>query len=149
MPSPGLLPPKKLLSPPFTEDRLLFLSVLSDGLHEIENTDAAYVETANDGLMAAVQRSNVEAAAIFFRMGLKRSTELLRIAVESGCEDRLVRLVLGSSDVDANEVDDVIDLLDPALWKWAENARAHGNSRGTWLMELLRDAQRRREQPPE
>lgn len=153
-PSLGLLPPGKLLRPPFTSDKVNFLKVFASHVDDIANQDAAYGELAHEGLMAAVQLRRSDLVLIFFQMGLRSSTELLRVAVtEAGCDEHLVRLLAGDPGTEAmaqvspprdiRQAD--VDLLDPTLWAWAEKARTHGNDKGDWLVAFLRETQRRKD----
>ncbi|SMR42398.1 unnamed protein product [Zymoseptoria tritici ST99CH_1E4] len=137
-PSPGLLPPDKLLRSPFSADKVGFLKVFADQMNNIVERDPAYGEIAYEGLMHAIQEQQLDVVTILLSLGLRPSTELLRVAVtEAGCDEDLVRLLAGHV-----EPEDSVDLLDPVLWAWAEKARANGNAKGDWLIAFLRELQR-------
>jgi hypothetical protein len=119
--------------PPFSSEKVDFLSIFAEHVDDIPNRDAAHGELAYEGLMSAVQQKQLDVVRLFLIMGLSRSTELLRVAVaEAGCDEHLVRLLADSPDV---------DLLDPLLWAWAEKARTNGDEKGDWLIGFLREAQ--------
>lgn len=152
-PSPSLLPPRKLLSPPFTSDKAQFLAVLARDLHDVAATDPAYGELAHEGLTAAIKSCQAEFVSLFLRMGVNVTTEVLRVAVaDAGCDEHIVRSLVdhcrpaqvshdasiaGTASKDPAET---VDLLDPTLWACAEKMQSEGNEKGTWLLCLLRDA---------
>lgn len=157
-PSSALLPPKKLLSSPFNQEKAQFLEVLSHHVQDLAGMDAAYGELAHVGLVAAVRQSHREMVQLLLSMGLTASTEMLRVAVtESGCDREIVRMLIDKSENDRRDPNmdegrpaeigsspDAVDLLDPVLWSWADEARRRGNKKGGWLMELLKEAQQRK-----
>lgn len=146
-PSPGLLPPRKLLSTPFTDDKIEFLSVLAQHIKDITNLNAAYGELAVEGLTVAVQQGNIEMVSLLLRMGAPATTDLLRAAViDAACDEHLVQLLLHPAQARddttrSNAIADDIDLLDSMVWSWAEQARKAKNPKGEWLMGLLRESQ--------
>ncbi|CAK4031481.1 Hypothetical predicted protein [Lecanosticta acicola] len=153
-PTPDLLPPKKLLFPPFTQDKVEFLAVLAQGIRDVAANDASYGEVAYNGLVAAIQSAQPEMISMLLGMGVNVDTELLRIAVtEAGCNEDIVRMLIEHSGHDNNEsashagtrcVSGSIDLLDPALWAWAEKATEAKAGKGEWLVVQLRGAQQRK-----
>lgn len=144
-PSPRLLPPQKLFSPPFSDDKTAYLSVLALNIDDITSVSSPYGELAYEGLVAAVRAGRVELARVILGMGVLPTTELLRAAVmDADCPEHLVHKILRPHDlaVPARRVgNNNIDLLDPMLWSWAEQARTNGNPKGDWLIGVLRDFQ--------
>ena len=139
-PHPSLLPPKKLLRGPFTQEKTRFLRciVLSGGGPGF--SDPIYTDLAREGLEQAVGEGVDVSAALpaFWRFGLQPDTELLRKAVlEAGCNKGVVRGLLNRVTDQYSEPSQ-IDFLDPALWSWADRARVKGDEKGEWLMELLK-----------
>lgn len=145
-PSRALLPPKKLLLPPFSEDKVSFLSTLLNGTTEIADLDPSYGELAYDCLVAAIHGGNTDVVDLLLKAGLKSSTELLRIAVaDAGCNQDIVQMLVSAGTASrprATASKSAIDLLDQDLWSWAEQARQQGNVRGPWLISYLQDLQR-------
>ncbi|KAK4635085.1 hypothetical protein CLAFUW4_01148 [Fulvia fulva] len=146
-PSSTLLPPRKLLSPPFTEAKSNFLSVLAQEWPVIATVDPVYGDFALQGLQCAVAECRRDVVAVMLRMGVPVSTELLRVAViDGGCDSHVVLMLLeripqaGASWRTHEE----INLLDPSLWAWAEKACKDGNDKGRWLIDLLRARQQRK-----
>lgn len=145
-PSPGLLPPYKLLCAPFSADKTAYLAVLAQTTSNIRSLNSAYGELAQEGLAAAVQAGYVELTSVLLGMGVSPTTELLRAAViDAACDERLVKTLLraASSPEHAGHgsTSKDLDLLDPMIWSWADQARTNGNPKGNWLMSLLRDSQ--------
>ena len=140
-PSSQLRPPKKLLRSPFTEGKTAFLSVLIRPAVDIIG-DPVYRELAYEGLSKAVHDGHSAATENFLLMGLQCDTELLRTAVvDSGCNKSVVELLLSCRrfpSVRQSLGSESLDLLDPVVWNWADNARSRGDSKGEWLMGLLR-----------
>ena len=140
-PHSGLLPPKKLILGPFTYDKVRFLRFLTSSYREDpDQIDPLYRELAIDGLRQAVSEGAGEALPAFWTLGVEPDTELLRHAViDSGCEKNVVqRLVTRVVHLASEPID--VDFLDPALWSWAD--KAGGDGKGSWLMEVLKDAAR-------
>lgn len=155
-PAPGLLPPRKLLLPPFTDDKTSLLGVLAPHVKDINMLDSAYGELAFEGLAAAVEQGAAGAVSLLLSMGLRSSTELLRNAVaDAGCDENIVRILIAPcsggaehdhgipSSAETSAVGSDVDLLDPVLWAWAEKAKTRGDAKGEWLMGILRDAHHR------
>lgn len=147
-PSPGLLPPQKLFSAPFSDDKTAFLSILAQTVDDITSLNPSYGELAHEALTAAVQSGLVELASVLLDMGVPATTELLRSAVmDAACDEGLVRMLLDSASRShqaahfSHSVANGIDRLDPTIWSWAEKARENDNPKGDWLMGLLRQSQ--------
>jgi hypothetical protein len=139
-PSEGLLPPKKLLLPPFTKDKVSFLSILAPGVHNIAELDVAYGEFAYEALVAAAGNSDSELVALLLGMGVKPTTEVVTAAVMDGdCDEDVVRRLLHNT-TNRTATEGEVDLLDRTLWNWAEKAKKQGNEKGEWLMRALREA---------
>lgn len=154
----GLLPPRKLLHGPWTEDKINFLSVLSLKIEDLPAVSPVHGEVAHEGLVQAVTESSEAAVCWLLSMSLRSDTELLRRAViDHGCNKAIVNALVGQSlkhyhsGEHNSEVTrspshakhaSAIDFLDPALWAWADKARLAGHSNGEWLMALLRERAR-------
>ncbi|EME49593.1 hypothetical protein DOTSEDRAFT_68391 [Dothistroma septosporum NZE10] len=146
-PSPTLLPPSKLISPPFTAAKTSFLAVLVQGTPGVSTIDPAYGEFALQGLQSAIPARQGKVVSLLLAMGVTVSTEMLRIAViDSGCDkDIVTRLLDATAPADGSlPYQQGVDLLDPSLWAWAEKARKDGDDKGQWLVALLRDRQQRK-----
>jgi len=150
-PAPGLLPPRKLLSPPFDDDGVKFLGVFVEHGLDLTLHDPSYVDLAYSGLTKAIEDDCPEMVGLFLDAGLQSNLSLLRIAVaDSNCPQLIVQLLVGASHstrtplLESN-AEETVDFLDPVLWNWAERARDAGNEKGEWLMQLLKDAHRARE----
>ncbi|KAK4507306.1 hypothetical protein PRZ48_001041 [Zasmidium cellare] len=159
-PSPGLLPPKKLLDPVngFTQESCNLLAVLAHGVRDLPRKDAAYGELAYEGLIKAIKEANKDVVSLMLGMGVVASTETLKAAVtEGGCNEDIVRMLLyqpghndptnmssSRSETQGNGEEGTIDLLDPEVWAWAEEAQKQGSQKGEWLVAELRNAQQRR-----
>ncbi|KAF2209720.1 hypothetical protein CERZMDRAFT_100126 [Cercospora zeae-maydis SCOH1-5] len=144
-PDPALLPPRKLFLTPFTTEKVSFLSLLLQGVNDIAFLDLSYAEIAYEGLVAAIQADVPDLVFLFLGVGLNSDTELLRIAVEAGCNQEIVQMLVDSDAAKqraAGRSKGEIDLLDQAIWAWAEHARKQGNDRGTWLISYLQARQR-------
>ncbi|KAK5129008.1 hypothetical protein LTR85_000341 [Meristemomyces frigidus] len=159
-PSVGLLPPRKLLHGPWTEDRVNFLRVLSTTVGHLPALSPVLGEIAHEGLGQAVTEGSEKAVSCLLRMGVNRDTEVLRRAViDYGCNEAIVHALLwqrsseyyaggeprerlggvevsSSTSQPADEA--AIDYLDQALWSWAEKARTNGDRKGEWLVALLK-----------
>ncbi|KAM3418300.1 hypothetical protein BST61_g4300 [Cercospora zeina] len=149
-PDPALRPPRKLFLPPFTTEKVSFLSLLLEGVNDIAFLDPSYGEIAHQGLVAAIQSDVPDLVFVFLDVGLNSDTELLRIAVEAGCNQEIVQMLVDSDAAKqhaAGRSKGEIDLLHPAIWVWAEHARKQGNDRGQWLVSYLQ-AQQRKIVPP-
>lgn len=139
-PSVVLLPPRKVLTGPWTHDQICFLRMFARGLRceDLASIDSVSGEVAYEGLVQAVTEGSKEAVETLLSLGQAMSpdTELMRKAViDSGCNEDIVRaLVEAAGRRDPSR----LDLLDPALWSWAEKARASGNEKGKWLMDYLK-----------
>lgn len=144
-PSRALLPPRKLFSAPFSNDKTIYLAILAQTIDDITSLSHSFGELAYEGTMLAVQSGHDELASVLLGMGVTATTDLLRTAVmDAECDERLVKLLLrpASPQEQARRgATDGVDLLDPMVWSWAEKAREKGNPKGTWLMETLREAQ--------
>jgi hypothetical protein len=137
-PCSRLLPPKKLLRPPFTTEKTKFLDLITRHVRDITELHPFHGEIARHGLLKAVGSGATNVASIFFRMGLQSDTELLRAAVETdGSDTKLVELVIEHAGDDGS-----LDLLDADLYKLIDRS---GSSRATTLKQLIISAQRRRE----
>lgn len=142
-PSPSLPPPSKLLRRPFTADRVRFLKfMIATFRDDPESLDAVYCEFVQDGFHRAVEDGAGDALSAFFCLGAQIDTELLRKAViDAGCvKDVVQRLISRTTHLTSEPLD--VDFLDPALWAWAEKARAKGDEAGSWLVKQLRTAAR-------
>lgn len=162
-PSPSLLPPKKLLDPVdrFTQESCNLLAVLAHGVQHLPRQDAAYGELAYEGLLKAIKGANKEATSLLLGLGVVASTETLRVAVtQGGCEEDVVRMLLyqprhneqthmssSRSETQGDNDEGTIDLLDPEIWAWAEEAQKLGSEKGEWLVAELRNAQQRKSLP--
>lgn len=145
-PDPALLPPRKLFLPPFTTEKVSFMSLLLQNVNDITLLDASYGEIAYEGLVAAIQSDMPDLVFLFLGVGLNSDTELLRTAVEAGCNQEIVQMLIDSDAARqraAGRSKGEVDLLDPAIWAWAEHARKHGNDRGEWLISYLQARQRK------
>ncbi|KAK3057232.1 hypothetical protein LTR09_002271 [Extremus antarcticus] len=141
-PSKALQPPRKLLSAPFTADNLnlweLITSHITRGM-SIEHWPHL-VEQARTGLQQAVAEQSMKALDLFWHMGLKPDTELLRQAVvEIGCDRNVVFSITNRVMFLAQQFAFTADMdwLDPELWSWIDKAEARGDARGMWLKEIL------------
>lgn len=162
-PSPSLLPPKKLLDPVngFTQETCNLLAVLAYGVQYLPQQDPAYGEVAYEGLLKAIKETREDAVALLLELGVVPSTETLRVAVtEGGCKEAIVLMLLhqpgrneqafiSSSHFETHGDGDAgaVDLLDPEIWAWAEEAQKQGSERGEWLVAELRNAQQRKGSP--
>ncbi|KAK5129175.1 hypothetical protein LTR08_003772 [Meristemomyces frigidus] len=138
-PSAGLLPPRKVLTGPWTPDQVCFLRVFVDSLHckDITVLSPVLGEVATEGLLQAVAEESEGAVPLLLALGqgMRPDTELVRKAViDHGCNKAIVTELVSC----ARQRSSPVDLLDPALWSWAEKARASGDEKGEWLVELLR-----------
>ncbi|KAF1827866.1 uncharacterized protein K489DRAFT_376026 [Dissoconium aciculare CBS 342.82] len=133
-----LPPPQKLLRPPFTRDKIKFLDLLTRHVDDFSFFSPFYHELARDGLLQAISRGATEAVPLFFRMGMKSDTEMLRVAVQNTkCEIGVIEMILiHPGDVDS------LDLLDIELHNLMDRAES---GRGGALKELIATAQRHRE----
>lgn len=140
MPSTNLLPPRKLLTAPFTDEKMKFLFALSkSNTNDIAALDPAYGEMAYQGLVVAIREGLSLLVNELLHMGVKRDTNLLRIAViEAGCNNRMVLIVSGNTPKPDWPDVTAVDYLDPALWSWAERQT---DGKGEWLLDILRNAQ--------
>ncbi|KAH9845810.1 hypothetical protein Tdes44962_MAKER00020 [Teratosphaeria destructans] len=129
---PGL-PPTKLLSGPWTPDKLNFLRATSRPGFDLVNQSSTDCELAQEGLQQAVAEGSLEAANLMFRnLGLRPTTDLLCKAVtEYGCNKAVVELLLDQGGQE-------LDLLEPALWSWAETSDRRGDDKGIWLIKQLK-----------
>lgn len=151
-PAPNLLPPKKLLLPPFTPEKTQFLRILAQNIQDVAALDASYGAVAYEGLVAAVRAGQPEVVSILINMGIVGDTELLRIAVaEAGCNKGIVEMLVSQSSrvmessqqTGRRNTSESVDLLDPVVWTWAEKASGVGDGKGKWLVALLKNAQQR------
>jgi hypothetical protein len=136
-PSSRLPPPKKLLRPPFPADKIRFLDLITRHVHDITELHPLHSEIARHGLLQAVKSGALNVAAIFFRMGLQSDTELLRAAIETGGDVKLIEVVIENAGEEG-----ALDLLDADLYKLID--RAEGG-RATDLKRLISSARGRRE----
>lgn len=142
-PSPVLPPPSKLLRRPFMDDNVQLLKFMIGFYRgEPEKLDAVYSEVVQDGLQQVVEDGVGDALNAFFCLGAQVNTELLRKAViDAGCErDVVQRLISRTTHLTSEPAG--VDFLDPALWAWADKAKARGDGRGSWLIEQLKSAAR-------
>lgn len=144
LPHKRILPPKKLLNGPFTDDKIKFLDVLTMA-GEFASLPSGYIdwipplyhELAKQSAVQAVAERCGYALSTLFQFGVKPDTDLLRFAVmDEGCDEHVVGTILRSVESVAND----IDLLDRAIWSWAEKARSEGNEKGRWLIRSLKEA---------
>lgn len=147
-PHTQLLPPKKVLTGPFTEENVLLLELFTmTGAFSSETTDSIfplYRELARRGADEAVADGSTKALSKLFAFGVTPDTELLRLAViDEGCDQKIVTCILRRATMDGNKCYDV-DLLDASIWSWAERARADGNEKGPWLISQLKERNRAR-----
>ena len=140
-PSACLPPPVKLLRGPFTQDKTQFLNFLLCSLREdTQGLYPFYIERAREGLQQAVSAGCADALHCFWGLDLWPDTDLLRAAVmDSGCDKNVVCSLVNREMYHRKSGSTDTNLLDPALWSWAEKAQANGNNKGRWLKELLRD----------
>nr|POE79335.1 hypothetical protein CFP56_07400 [Quercus suber] len=133
-PPPALLPPRKLLHGPWSDERVSFLIVLALDRPSLFANSPILGETACEGLVEAVAESHAYAVETLLRLGVMPTTELLRQAVmNTGCDREIVLQIIKASH-EASKV----DFLDPTLWSWANRAQVNGNDNGAWLMALLK-----------
>ena len=142
-----MLPPQKLLTAPFTQDKIEFFQLIAwTGIPDKSTTfhlkipdDLAYRDAVQEGLEQAVAQGAADVLSVFWSVGAQPYTETLRSAVtEAGCNEKIVKSIVGRVLSHIHEPTSV-DLLDPAIWAWADKARA---KEGKWLMELLRKSSR-------
>ncbi|KAK5115046.1 hypothetical protein LTR62_001743 [Meristemomyces frigidus] len=141
-PSMDLVPPIKLLRGPWTSERLSFLRIFSRAIENLLELSPPHYEVALSGFAEAVTEGSPNAVGMLLSMGLAPTTEMVRHAViDSGCDKDIVIAILSHRNCEGH-VGDVsttnVDLLDPALWSWAEKVRRDGNEKGEWLTRLLR-----------
>ena len=142
-PPATLPPPSKLLRRPFTADNVQFLRFMIGFFHaEPETLGPVYSEIVQDGLQQAVEDGVGDVLNAFFCLGAQVDPELLRKAViDAHCEKDVVqRLISRTTHLNNEPVD--VDFLDPALWAWADKAKANGDEKGPWLIEQLQSAAR-------
>ncbi|WPG97791.1 Hypothetical protein R9X50_00057200 [Acrodontium crateriforme] len=141
-PSPGLVPPAKLLRGPWSTGKVRFLNVFAPAIENIMEANPVLGEVAYEGLAHAVAQQSLPAVRALTGMGLRVTTELVQQAViDDGCDHLIVLHLFHSAGTDHESVGTAssdIDYLDPGLWSWADRARANGDSKGEWLMDLLR-----------
>ncbi|KAI5369348.1 hypothetical protein Slin15195_G002250 [Septoria linicola] len=146
-PSHALLPPRKLLLPPFTPEKVAFLSTLAQNINDVAALDSSYSEDVYEGLIAAIRAGHADVVALLLGMGVSSDTELLRIAVvDADCNKDVVEMLVNAAMTSRSSngrSTGALDLLDPAIWSWAEHARERGNDRGAWLVSYLQALQRK------
>jgi hypothetical protein len=141
-PSTDLLPPIKVLHGPWTDDKKAFLRMFSPGVVDLAALSSIHHEIASEGLSQAIAEVSSEAVDILLSMGVAGNTELLRQAViDCGCNKDIVTALLGHTNR-RHHGHAQLDLLDPALWSWAQRARQDRNEKGDWLIHLLRSRAR-------
>lgn len=137
-----LSPPKKLLRGPFTEDKVQFLRLVTSTADWSPGQiiTPLHHELAREGLKHAVaEGAALDTLRCFWNLGLQPDMDLIRLAVmDAGCKKEIVKELVGKA-WDSKSASSDVDLLDPALWTWADRARARGDEKGTWLMALLKD----------
>ncbi|KAF2770433.1 hypothetical protein EJ03DRAFT_67803 [Teratosphaeria nubilosa] len=129
---PGL-PPRKLLSGPWTPDKLNFLRATSRPGFSIVDQSSADSELAQEGLQQAVAEGSLEGANLMFQnLGQRPTTDLLcKAVIEYGCNEAVVELLLDRGGQE-------LDLLEPALWSWADKTDRRGDEKGSWLIKQLK-----------
>ena len=138
-PSTHLLPPRKLLQGPWTEEKCHLLDVLSSQVVSPAALDLISGEMANAGLRQAVAEGSERAVKLLLRMTLDVETDIVRLAViDSGCAWGVVSELLAYTGGTTS-----VDWLDRDLWTWAEKAKIGGDVKGPWLMKLLKQCARR------
>lgn len=132
---PGeLLPPRKLLHGPWSDDRAVFLGVLTSNMASLPDENSVLGEVAFEGLTQAIAEGHSYAVEMLLHLGIVPNTQTLQHAVvDAGCNREIV-LQLMKVGREVNSV----DFLDPALWSWAERARAEGDDQGAWLVANLK-----------
>lgn len=143
-PSPGLMPPQKLLAGEWTDEKMQFLSMFTLTVKDIYAS--GYAELAQDGLSSAVAGGHRAAMKVLLQLGARTSTELLRQAViDNDCDGEMIDAIMeactqrferSGSDADHRQSD--IDFFDPALWSWADRAQSTGKIEAFWLINLLK-----------
>lgn len=157
-PAPHLLPPRKLLHGPWTSDKIRFLHVLGIDGPDIGAISPVDSELAYEGLHQAVAQRSLFAVHALLRLQLQPDTELLRQAViDHGCDEDIVGLLIrrpyrSAASPEHETVvsagrESNIDVLDPALWAWADKARKNADRKGRWLMDLLKKRAREGREP--
>ena len=132
-------PPIKLLRGPFTQDRIQFLEFFTRNLSaDAQDLYPSYFERAKEGLQQAVSEGSVDAFHSFWAFALWPDTEMLRTAViDSGCDEKVVTGLVDREIHHRRWGSTEVDLLDPALWSWADKAQDMGDGKGRWLKDLL------------
>jgi hypothetical protein len=134
LPGLSIIPPRKLLHGPWTEDKTCFLTVLARPNILAESGPDS--ELALEGLTQAVAEGAVEAVSGLLFVGVMADTELLCKAVlDHGCVQRIVELLVQHGQ-------GALNLLEPTIWTWADKARKKGDAKGKWLKEYLSDQMR-------
>jgi hypothetical protein len=130
--------PEKLLQGPWTKDKASLLYVLVSLNGEIDWEGSLGGETAKSGIKDAIREGNEHAvAALAVLLGVPKAitTEMLRYAVECGCNVNILRHLLFNAQILARDTSkDTLDFHDPQLWAWADT---HGE-RGIQLRNMLR-----------
>ena len=152
-PSPGLVPPFKVLHGPWTDDKIAFLSVVADSRADLATLSPVHSESAYAGLSQAITEGSQSAVYQLLKLKLIPDTELVRQAViDEGCEQGIVSALVSRALEHCQDSIDPereyaeyqsqavcsIDFLDPALWAWAQKARSRGDGKGQWLRSLLK-----------
>jgi len=155
-PSKGLLPPKKLLIGPWPAEKATFLHLFAWSMDDLVACDPVSAEIAYVGLSQAIAERAQTVVTTLLVMNLRSTTELLRQAViDCGCDRDIVSVLIHNCmthyNTDWREAEAAtggvvrpgairadIDFFDSSLWAWADKARAHGDEKGEWLMDLLR-----------
>ncbi|KAF2873146.1 hypothetical protein BDV95DRAFT_568933 [Massariosphaeria phaeospora] len=142
----GFLIPEKLLHGPWTEEKASLLYVLVSLNGEIDWKGSMAGEIAKEGLRTAIAEKNERAvAALSVLLGIEKAitTDTIRYAVHSGgCDLNIIRHLLFNAQILYKDTPkDVINFLDPALWKWADD-RTSSDDHGERLKDMLKKAEK-------
>ncbi|KAM0712168.1 hypothetical protein Q7P37_011262 [Cladosporium fusiforme] len=151
-PSARLLPPSKVLHGPWTPDRVAFLNVFSLYPNSRSSPlDGIVAEVAHEGLVQAVEEQCLQVMKLLRNLHVQPGQDLLRKAViDCGCDKEIVLYLLQWCVVEvmrwnaqspnrvASQPRPDVDFLDPMLWAWTEKARNVGETKGEWLINILR-----------
>lgn len=140
----NILPPLKLLRPPFTDGNAHLLKVLLlSPWRPVFQLEPSYIESVKATLRhaAASNESKIMAICIDgFETSMTFEPDLLRTHVlEGNCDVDIVQRLIAHLLFHPPGRKDM-DWLDPDIWAWASRAKKVGDRRGEWLMQVLRDA---------
>jgi large subunit ribosomal protein L14e len=137
--------PEKLLHGPFTPDKsnLLYVLVSLSGSIDWEGSMAG--EIAKEGLKDAIREGNERAVAglsVLLGIAKEISTQHVRFAVlECGCDLNIMRHLLFNAQIlYGGSPTETLDMLDPVLWRWADERQEEDDSRGSSLKMMLKRA---------